>query len=98
MNGIPWAEIGVGGAVAAVVLVVVFAFILKWKDGKEEGHPCINDPDVKKALLDNQLMGLNITRMESHLGEVRDNAIKQTEISKQMLTTLKEIAKNGKKG
>lgn len=57
---------------------------------------CVNMPEIKQALTNNQIMLQSAERTEQHIELIKEHAIKQTGIEEQMLNTLKEIAENGK--
>ena len=92
MDKIPWTEIGIGGALAIIMICVVLTFLLKWKKNgdKPVRPPCLSSPEVKQAMLNNILIRENIERIERHLDKISDNAVKQTGF-------LKEIAQNGRR-
>ena len=57
---------------------------------------CVNFPEIKQALMNNQLSLLASERTEKHIELIKTHAVKQTGIEEQMLASLKEIAQNGK--
>ena len=57
---------------------------------------CVNFPEIKQALMNNEISRLASERTEKHIELIKTHAVKQTGIEEQMLASLKEIAQNGK--
>lgn len=104
---IPWAELGIGGAIAIVVICVVLAFVLKlWqtRDQKNKQQKCLDSDQVKKALMNNELTTLSTSRIETHLEKIKEYELGQMGMMKEMIglqreqnASLREIARNGKR-
>lgn len=92
-------QLGVGGTIAVVILIVVFKYGFPALKTRKNGVRCIQSPDAKAALERNLLSNAAIDRTElkvdalgkesaqqtTHLGMIATQATKQTDLLQKLV-------------
>ena len=95
MKGIPWGEIGAFGSFAIVIIIIVLAFVSKWKKGKNNPGTinrakCINDPRFQAGLTDIAISKISMTEMKQDMKNLTEKTVEQTGILKGLFSETKK--------
>ena len=98
-------QLGVGGAFAVIILIVVFGFLKKWlnrtvpeviikgnnkKNSRQNQPRCVNIPEVREAIKNNILTAKAVDNLTGHMETVKTEALVQTAV----LKGIKEVLDN----
>lgn len=71
-------QLGVGGIIAVVILIVVFKYGFPALKARKNGVRCIHSPDAKAALERNLLASATIGRVEGKVDDLQQDSTAQT--------------------
>ena len=94
MKGIPWTEIGAFGSFAIVILIIVLAFVLKFRKRNTNRainkSRCINDPRFQTGLTDMAITKNSMTEMKQDIKHLTEKTVEQTGILKGLFSETKK--------
>ena len=95
MKGIPWGEIGAFGSFAIIIIILVLAFVTKWK--KTKNNPgtinrsrCINDPRFQTGLTDIAISKISMIEMKQDMKSLAEKTVEQTGILNNLFSETKK--------
>ena len=95
MKGIPWGEIGAFGSFAVIILIIVLAFVTKWRRAKNSPGTmhrsrCINNGRLQTGLTHIAIARDSISEIKQDMKGLTEKTVEQTGILKGLFSETKE--------